>query len=54
VRFVRLDVAANPASPAQWGVLGLPTLILFRGGEPLGRWATPSKEQLRQQLRKLL
>jgi thioredoxin 1 len=34
VPLVRLDVDANMAVPARYGVLSLPTVILFAGGEP--------------------
>ncbi len=33
VRLVRLDVDANLAVPSRYGVLSLPTVILFSGGE---------------------
>jgi thioredoxin 1 len=33
VEFRRLDVDANPVSAARFGVLSLPTVILFAGGE---------------------
>jgi thioredoxin 1 len=33
-RFVRVDVDANPALSARYGVLSLPTVVLFAGGEP--------------------
>ena len=33
VRLVRLDVDANLAGASSYGVLSLPTVILFRGGE---------------------
>jgi len=34
LRIARLDVDANLAVPARFGVLSLPTVILFAGGEP--------------------
>ena len=46
----RLDVASNPLTPAQEGVLSLPTLILYREGKPVERWGALSKEQLRRNL----
>lgn len=32
VKFVKLDVDHNPATPPKFGVRGIPTLILFNGG----------------------
>ena len=34
VEFVRLDVDANPNTAARYGVLSIPTVILFADGEP--------------------
>ena len=34
---VRLDVDSHPAAAARYDVLSLPTLILFKGGEPVAR-----------------
>jgi thioredoxin 1 len=34
VRLVKLDIDANVATPARYGVLALPTVMLFAGGEP--------------------
>ena len=35
LRLVRLDIDANVGVPARYGVLSLPTVMLFRGGEPV-------------------
>ncbi|WP_433892380.1 thioredoxin [Streptomyces sp. CA-111067] len=35
LRIVRLDVDTNPATQAAYGVLSMPTLLLFRAGEPV-------------------
>ena len=34
VRLVRLDIDANLRTPSRFGVLSVPTVILFEGGEP--------------------
>jgi thioredoxin 1 len=34
VRVVRVDIDANLGVPSRYGVLSLPTVILFEGGEP--------------------
>ncbi|MBP7845236.1 MAG: thioredoxin [Proteobacteria bacterium] len=33
VKVVKLDVDANPQVPSQFGIRGIPTLILFKGGQ---------------------
>jgi thioredoxin 1 len=35
LQVVRLDIDANLRVPARYGVLSLPTVILFSGGEPV-------------------
>jgi thioredoxin 1 len=35
LRLVRLDIDSNLGVPARYGVLSLPTVMLFRGGEPV-------------------
>jgi thioredoxin 1 len=33
--MAKLNVDENPATPSQYGVRGIPTLILFKGGKIL-------------------
>jgi len=33
VKFVKLDVDNNPATPPKFGIRGIPTLILFKDGQ---------------------
>jgi thioredoxin 1 len=35
VRFVKLDVDDNQETAVRYGVLSMPTLMVFRGGEPV-------------------
>ena len=35
VKVTKLNVDENPATPGQYGVRGIPTLILFKGGKIL-------------------
>ena len=35
VDFVKLDIDANPEATLRFGIKGLPTLMLFKGGEPV-------------------
>jgi len=36
VEFAKLDTAVNAATPAKYGVVSLPTFIIFEDGEPKG------------------
>jgi thioredoxin 1 len=33
VKFVKMDVDSNPATPPKFGIRGIPTLILFKDGQ---------------------
>jgi thioredoxin 1 len=33
----KLDVDSHPMAPGQYGVMSIPTLILFKGGQPVER-----------------
>ncbi|WP_302060790.1 thioredoxin [Streptomyces sp. A3M-1-3] len=35
IKIIQLDVDANPETMAAYGVLSMPTLMVFRGGEPV-------------------
>ncbi len=37
LKIVKLDVDSNPRVPGQFGVQGIPTLMLFKGGQPVER-----------------
>jgi thioredoxin 1 len=37
VRFAKMDVDANQETAVRYGVLSMPTLMVFRGGEPVLR-----------------
>ena len=51
LRVVKLDVDENPYTAQQYGVLSIPTLILFSGGEEQGRVVgARSKESIVQAL----
>ena len=37
VKFTKLDVDSNPQTPMQFGVRGIPTLLIFSDGKPVGQ-----------------
>jgi thioredoxin 1 len=51
----KVNIDDNPATPGNYGVRGIPTLILFRDGQPVAQkvGAAP-KSQLRQWVEKAL
>ncbi len=51
LKFAKLNVDENPAAPMTYGVRGIPTLIVFRGGEEIDRIVGfLPEEQLRRSL----
>jgi len=55
VKVTKLNVDENPSTPSQYGVRGIPTLILFKGGKILDQivGAVP-KARLKAMLEKAL
>ncbi len=37
VKIMKINVDENPQTPAQYGVRGIPTLIVFKGGQEIQR-----------------
>jgi len=35
IKFTKLDVDANPQSAMDFGIRGIPTLLIFNGGKPV-------------------
>jgi len=55
VKFAKVNVDENPKTPANFGVRGIPTLIMFKGGKAVDQvvGAVP-KSQLENILKKVL
>ncbi|MFJ8014211.1 thioredoxin family protein [Streptomyces sp. NPDC096339] len=51
LKVVQLDVDSNPAAVARYGVLSMPTLLVFRDGEPVQQMVgLRAKRKLLQEL----
>jgi len=37
LKVAKVDTDENPAVPGRYGIVGIPTLMLFKGGEPVAR-----------------
>jgi thioredoxin 1 len=55
INFRKLDIDSNPSTPTQYGVRGIPTLILFKAGQIVDQavGAVP-KEHIERILKKVL
>ncbi len=54
LRFAKMDTDENVLVPAQLGIQGIPTLILFASGRPVGRLVGPHPGRLQQSIERLL
>ena len=54
LRFAKMDTDENILVPAKLGIQGLPTLVLFAGGRPVGRVVGPHPGRLQQSVERLL
>jgi thioredoxin 1 len=54
LRFAKMDIDENTRVPAQLGIQGAPTFILFAGGRPVGRVVGPHPSRLQQHIERLL
>ena len=55
VKVASLDIDENRQSPAQYGIQGVPTLIMFQSGQPVKKFVgLIPKEKITQALEQLL
>ena len=55
VTVVKLNIDDNPEAPARYGVRGIPTMILFKGGQPAAtKVGAAPKTQLQSWLEQVL
>ena len=51
VKFTKLDVDSNPKTATSYGIRGIPTLLIFNGGQPVDQVVgAVSKSVLKQRL----
>ncbi len=57
VKFVKMDIDANPEVPGRLGIMSIPTLIIFKGGQAADRtvgYRSNLKVDLKQKIESLL
>ncbi|HEY1351267.1 MAG TPA: thioredoxin domain-containing protein [Ktedonobacteraceae bacterium] len=52
--FARMDTDENVQTPVRFGIQGMPTLVLFANGQPVGRLVGPHPARLQQSIDRLL
>jgi thioredoxin 1 len=54
LRFAKMDTDENTLVPGRLGIQGVPTLVLFADGKPVGRLVGPHPGRLQQSIEHLL
>ena len=57
LRIVKMDIDANPATPGRLGIMSIPTLIIFKDGQPAERtvgYRSNLKGDLKEKLEALI
>jgi thioredoxin 1 len=54
LRFAKMDTDESVLVPDRFGIQGIPTLVLFAGGRPIGRLVGPHPGRLQQSIEHLL
>jgi thioredoxin 1 len=48
--FVKVDTDANPRTPSRLGIQGIPTFLIFKGGEEVGRVVGADRTRLKKEI----
>ena len=54
LEFAKIDIDAYEKTPGQYGVQAIPTLIVFKGGQPVARLIGPHPARLESEIDKIL
>jgi thioredoxin 1 len=57
IKVVKMDIDANPATPGRLGIMSIPTLIIFKDGQPAERtvgYRSNLKGDLKEKLEALI
>lgn len=52
--FAKIDIDAHEKTPTRYGVQAIPTLIVFKGGQPVSRLVGPHPANLEREIDKVL
>lgn len=52
--FAKIDIDEHEIIPGRYGVQAIPTLIVFKGGEPVARLVGPHPARLESEIDKIL
>lgn len=54
ITVAKVDIDANPGIPGQYGIRGIPTVILFRDGDQIDMFVGNSPQKVREMVERAL
>ncbi len=54
LKFAKMDIDQHPNTPTHLGVQAIPTLVIFKGGKPIGRLVGPHPTRLQSEINRIL
>lgn len=52
--FAKIDIDAHENTPSKYGVQAIPTLLVFKGGQPIARLVGPHPARLESEIDRIL
>jgi thioredoxin 1 len=52
--FAKMDIDENGQTPMRYGIQAIPTLIMFKNGEIIGRFLGPHPARLKSEIERVL
>lgn len=50
LKFAKVDTDENPRSPGRYGIQGIPTFIIFKGGQEVARIVGADRARLKKEI----
>ncbi|HET8911191.1 MAG TPA: thioredoxin [Ktedonobacteraceae bacterium] len=54
LNFAKMDIDEHPTTAQRLGIQAIPTLMVFKGGQPIGRLVGPNPTRLKNEIDRIL
>jgi thioredoxin 1 len=54
LKFAKIDTDQHPVAPSRFGIQAIPTLLIFKGGQVIGRMVGPQPARLKSEIDRVL
>ena len=54
IKVAKVDVDSNPSIPGQFGIRGIPTVILFKDGQPVDQYVGNNPGAIKEMVEKVI